>query len=111
MGQIEIDELYVGIDSHGCHFVIPVQAKGRRDQISIVQTTQDIRACGEKFPSVCCRPVSVQFMADRVIAMFELMLQEDELRVARERHYRLVASEELDASQIRAYPQFRRRDS
>ena len=111
MGQIEIDELYVGIDSHGCHYVIPVQAKGGRDQISIVQTTQDIRACGEKFPGICCRPVSVQFMADKVIAMFELMLQEDELRVARERHYRLVASEELDASQIRAYPQFRRRDS
>ncbi len=38
IGQIEIDELYVGIDTHGCHFVIPVQAKGGKDQISIVQT-------------------------------------------------------------------------
>ena len=28
MGQIEIDELYIGLDKHGCHYVIPVQAKG-----------------------------------------------------------------------------------
>lgn len=28
VGQIEIDELYVGLDTRGCHYVIPVQAKG-----------------------------------------------------------------------------------
>ncbi|WP_420636684.1 endonuclease [Candidatus Palauibacter sp.] len=28
LGQIEIDELYIGIDKLGCHYVIPVQAKG-----------------------------------------------------------------------------------
>jgi len=43
--QIEIDELYVGIDRQGAHYVIPVQAKGGRDQISSVQTRQDIQWC------------------------------------------------------------------
>ena len=43
IGPIEIDELYIGLDKHGCHYVIPVQAKGGKDQIGIVQTTQDIR--------------------------------------------------------------------
>ena len=28
IGQIEIDELYLGIDRYGCHYAIPVQAKG-----------------------------------------------------------------------------------
>jgi hypothetical protein len=42
IGQIEIDELYIGIDQRGCHYVIPVQAKGGKDQIGIVQTTQDL---------------------------------------------------------------------
>jgi hypothetical protein len=28
VGQIEIDELYIGLDKYGCHYVIPVQAKG-----------------------------------------------------------------------------------
>ncbi len=32
IGQIEIDELYVGLDKRGCHYVIPVQAKGGKDQ-------------------------------------------------------------------------------
>lgn len=103
IGQIEIDELYVGIDTHGCHYVVPVQAKGGSDKISVVQTTQDIRACAEKFPAMRCRPVSVQFMADKVIALFELALQEDELRVVQERHYLLVPADELDPKEFLTY--------
>ena len=103
MGQIEIDELYVGIDGRGCHYVIPVQAKGRKDQISVVQTTQDIKACEQKFPGIRCRPVSVQFMADKTIALFELTLQDNELRVVAERHYRLVAADKLVPAEIRGY--------
>ncbi|MCC5840208.1 MAG: hypothetical protein JJT96_08795 [Opitutales bacterium] len=41
IGQVEIDEIYVGVDRNGCQYVIPVQAKGGRDQLSIVQTQQD----------------------------------------------------------------------
>lgn len=40
-GQIEIDELYVGIDSRGAQFVVPVQAKGGRDTLGVIQTIQD----------------------------------------------------------------------
>jgi len=32
IGQIEIDELYFGIDREGCHHAIPVQAKGETDK-------------------------------------------------------------------------------
>src|SRR5690606_22384831 len=32
IGQIEIDEIYVGLDRHGRQFVLPVQAKGGSDQ-------------------------------------------------------------------------------
>ena len=52
IGQIEIDELYVGLDKRGRHYVIPVQAKGGKDQIGIVQTAQDIRFVEEKFPGM-----------------------------------------------------------
>jgi hypothetical protein len=102
IGQIEIDEVYVGVDAAGGHYVVPVQAKGGRDQVSVVQTAQDIKACEEKFPGIACRPVSVQFMAEKVIAMFELTFQDDELRVLQERHYLLVPQDELDPSQVRA---------
>ena len=89
-GQIEIDEVYVGIDTHGCHYMIPVQAKGGTDQISIVQTSQDIAWAAGKFPTLRCRAISAQFVSSDQIALFELTVDEDELKIVEERHYRLV---------------------
>lgn len=103
IGQIEIDELYVGLDKRGCHYVIPVQAKGKKDQIGVVQTTQDIRFVEEKFPGMRCRAISAQFMADKAVALFELTLQGDEIKVVEERHYRLVPARKLDQQAIRDY--------
>jgi hypothetical protein len=90
IGQIEIDELYIGLDKHGCHYVIPVQAKGGKDQIGVVQTTQDIRFVEQKFPGVRCRAISAQFMEDKVVALFELTLQDNQIKVVDERHYKLA---------------------
>lgn len=103
IGQIEIDELYIGLDTRGCHYVIPVQAKGGKDQIGIVQTTQDIRFVEEKFPGMRCRAIAAQFMDDHIVALFELTLQDDEIKVVEERHYRLVPATKLDQHAIRDY--------
>ncbi len=103
IGQIEIDELYIGLDQHGCHYVIPVQAKGGKDQIGLVQTTQDVRFVEQKFPGMRCRAIVAQFMADETIALFELVLQDEEIRVAEERHYRLVPAKKLDRDAIKDY--------
>ena len=103
IGQIEIDELYVGLDKRGCHYVIPVQAKGGKDQIGIVQISQDIRFVEDKFPGMRCRAIAAQFMENEVIALFELTLQEDEIKVVEERHYRLVPAKNLDRDAIRDY--------
>jgi len=103
IGQIEIDELYVGLDKRGLHYVIPVQAKGGKDQIGIVQTTQDIRFVEEKFPGMRCRAISAQFMEEKIVALFELTLQDDEIKVVEERHYRLVPAKKLDQEAIRNY--------
>lgn len=103
IGQIEIDELYIGLDKWGCHYVIPVQAKGGKDQIGIVQTTQDIRFVDQKFPGMRCRAIAAQFMTDNVVALFELTLQGEAIRVVEERHYRLVPAGELDQVAIRDY--------
>ena len=103
MGQIEIDELYVGLDKHGCHYVIPVQAKGGKDQIGIVQISQDIKFAEDKFPGIRCRAIAAQFLEKKIIALFELTLQNDEIKVAEERHYRLVPAEKLDRCVVRDY--------
>ena len=103
IGQIEIDELYIGLDKHGCHYVIPVQAKGGKDQIGVVQTTQDIRFAEQKFTDMRCRPIAAQFMDGNVVALFELTLQGDEVKVVDEKHYRLVPADQLDKKAIRTY--------
>ena len=73
--------------------MIPVQAKSGSDQLGAVQTKQDILCCREKFPKLICRAVSSQFMADDVIAMFELPLEDEAVKIVDERHYRLVPSD------------------
>jgi len=103
MGQIEIDEIYVGLNRNGAHYVIPVQAKGGSDKLSPVQTKQDLECCRAKFPDLVCRPVSAQFMADDVIALFELTTEGGQVLVVEERHYRLVPSAQIDAETKRRY--------
>jgi hypothetical protein len=95
--QIEIDELYVGIDTDGRHYVVPVQAKGGTDQLGAVQAQQDIDFCLQKFPDLECRPVSAQFLSDEVICLFELTIQGGELKVKNERHYKLCEFDVYEA--------------
>ncbi|PMB26747.1 endonuclease [Fischerella thermalis] len=103
IGQIEIDEIYVGVNRNGTHFVIPIQAKGGGDQLGVVQTKQDIACCEAKFPELICRPVSVQFMPNNLIAIFELTLEEDEVKVVDEKHYKLVPADEISREELRSY--------
>lgn len=103
VGQIEIDEVYVGVDKQGRQFVMPVQAKGGSDQISVVQTKQDIMCCQEKYPNLICRPVSTQFITDDLLAIFELCLEGDEVKIADERHYKLVPSSEISSTDLQIY--------
>ena len=103
MGQIEVDEIYVGVNRNGQQFVIPVQAKGGTDQLGVTQTRQDMACCIEKFPRLMCRPISAQFMADDVIALFELTLEGRDVKVVEERHYRLVPAEDIGEQDLRDY--------
>lgn len=106
LGQIEIDEVYIGVDRMGCQYVIPVQAKGGNDQLSTVQAKQDIACCAEKFPNLVCRAVSAQFIDNSQIAMFELQLDENGLvRTAEERHYRLVSADQITECDMAGYRQ------
>ncbi|PVY77580.1 hypothetical protein C8D92_103267 [Tamilnaduibacter salinus] len=102
-GQVEIDEIYVAVDRHGRQFVLPVQAKGGSDQLSVVQSKQDIDCCAEKYPNLICRAISAQFMEDDLIALFEITVDDQEIKVVDERHYRLVPSDAIDADDLQTY--------
>ena len=103
IGQIEIDELYVGLNRKGSQFIVPVQAKVGKDQHGVVQTEQDISFCREKFPNLICRPVSVHALRNNRIAMFELTLSDDEIRVIDQKHYTLVPASDISTEDLRRY--------
>ncbi len=104
-GQIEIDELYVGLDSRGAQYIVPVQAKGGTDVLGAIQTIQDITFCKtEKRYSGCiARAVSAQFLEDDTIALFETTFDGDEVSIMRERHYKLTAFEDIHADDLQRY--------
>ncbi len=103
LGQVETDEIYIGIDKRGAHYVLPVQAKGGSDKIGVVQIEQDFAVCAEKFPDLICRSIAAQFMAADLIAMFEFELTKTEIAIVSEKHYRLVSPDELSPEELEAY--------
>ncbi|MBM3458860.1 MAG: endonuclease [Armatimonadetes bacterium] len=103
LGQVETDEIYIGLDRRGAHYVIPVQAKGGNDRLSVVQIEQDFALCAAKFPNLIARPIAAQFMAGDVIALFEFEMVGEEVRVVAERHYRLTPPGEVTPDDLQAY--------
>jgi hypothetical protein len=103
LGQIEIDELYVGVDKHGKQYIIPVQAKGGKDQHGVVQTEQDIACCLEKFPDLICRPISAQFLSNGIVALFELAIQEGQIYIVQEKHYALTQAHLITQEDLALY--------
>ncbi len=101
--QVETDDIYVGLDEHGAHYVLPVQAKGGSDSLSVIQIWQDLRVADQKFPDLIARPVAAQFMEQSVIALFEFQESNNQITIAREHHYSLVPPEELAPAELAAY--------
>ncbi len=103
MGQVETDELYVGVDKRGAHYIFPIQAKGGKDRIGVVQVEQDFALCRHKFSALICRPIAAQFMSDGVIALFEFEMGENGVAIVAEKHYQLVSPADLTVADLEAY--------
>ena len=103
-GQVETDELYIGVDRRGAHYVFPVQAKGGKDILSVVQIEQDFALCQERFPSLVPRPVAIQFISDRLVAMIEFEQTKDrEIVISGKKHYELVSRKKLTDKELEIY--------
>jgi hypothetical protein len=105
MGQVETDEVYVGVDKKGAHYVFPIQAKGGSDKLNVVQIEQDFAVCAHKFPLLICRPIGAQFIAEDVIALFEFEQNNGDVRISSEKHYKLVVPKEVTETDLLNYRQ------
>jgi hypothetical protein len=103
MGQVETDEIYVGVDKKGAHYAFPIQAKVGKAKLSIVQIEQDFAVCATKFPLLVCRPIAAQFMEGGVIALFEFESGENGVTISSEKHCLLVAPEQVTDADLQTY--------
>jgi len=103
MGQVETDEIYVGVDRLGAQYIFPVQAKGGTDQLGIVQIGQDFALCAKKFPQLICRPIAAQFIEDNLIALFAFEESDNGVTISDEKHDRLVPPEQMTDEDLANY--------
>jgi len=112
IGQIEVDELYVGANRQGEHFIIPVQAKRKKERLGVSQLMQDLEYCRECYPDLKARPLGAQLMKHRegartydkiVIFEFECRDETDDvvIRKIAERHFVLLPYPEISAQDFR----------
>jgi hypothetical protein len=95
IGEVDTEEIYLGLSRTGRQFVFPVQAGSAKDGVGTVQAEQDVAVCASKFPALTCRPIAAQFMEDNLIALFEFQMSGREMFVREEKHYRIVTDEDL----------------
>lgn len=103
IGQIETDELYVGLDKRGRQFIIPVQAKGGTDKLGITQIEQDIELCRQKYPALICRAVACQFITTEIVAMFEFAVEDGKIVKENERHYKMIDANKITEEELSEY--------
>lgn len=103
VGQVEVDELYLGIDRRGVQYVVPVQAKGGRDKLSVVQIEQDMEFCRHRFPHLQCKPVGAQFLDRSTVALMEFDIQDEQVVIASEAHFQLVPKGEVRPEDFERY--------
>lgn len=96
-GQVEIDDLYVALDTRGRQYVIPVEAKSAKDHLNKTQITQMIEFAQACYPKLIVRPVGVQEMKDGSLALAEFTpaTHPDEIKIAEMRRYKLVPMAEV----------------
>ena len=108
IGQVETDEVYLGVDSAGVQYVIPVEAKGGTDRLSIVQMNQDLALAKEKFPGLEIRLVGVQFVGqDICFFLFAEDGDTESVKVIKEKRYRLVDASQISLMEIEIYKALR----
>ncbi len=105
IGQIEVDEIYIGINKRGVHFVVPCQAKSPGDKFGIVQVMQDMALCKEKYPNTICRPIALQFTGKNELSILELTVIEEndtlKLQIVDEKHYALKSKSEINDDELK----------
>jgi hypothetical protein len=93
IGQVEVDDLYIGLDTDGKAYILPVEAKvGLREQLGVIQIAQMVQFTRRSFPDLATRPVGIKMMLDGSYLFLEFNDAEnaDSLATKRYKRYKLI---------------------
>lgn len=92
-GQVEVDDLYIGLDVDGNSYVLPVEAKvAPKERLGVIQITQMIKFARQHFPDLIVRPIGVKVMPDDSFTFLEFTSSDDpdQISTRRYKRYQLV---------------------
>jgi hypothetical protein len=94
MGQVEVDDLYLGVNTDGEWFCIPLEAKPASpgEQLGRIQISSMVAYAEQEFPELPTRPIGVKMMDDGSILFVEFTATSDptEIKSRFYKRYRLV---------------------
>ena len=94
LGQVELDALYVGVNSVGELFIIPIEAKSQNESemIGRIQVSQMAKSVRQDFPNLERRLIAVKVLNDESIAFVEFddHVEPDAIGIVSVRRYRLI---------------------
>lgn len=94
IGQVEVDDLYVGVDADGKWYVIPVEAKsvGAKERLGVIQVRQMILFAKQNYGDLILRPVGIKPLDDGswVFLEFDDEADLEMISVKRYARYKLV---------------------
>jgi len=94
IGQVEVDDLYVGVDTAGEWYVIPIEAKsvGPKERLGVIQIRQMILFAKQHYGDLALRPVGIKPLDDGsyVFLEFDDEAELEAISVKRYARYRLV---------------------
>jgi len=99
-GQIEIDDLYVGINKEGREYIIPVEAKSveDRDKLGWVQITNLVKFAHQYYPKLKCLPIAVKPGSRSLIYLIEFdeSIDFNKIAIKNIKLYHLIRIKEKD---------------
>jgi len=105
IGQVEVDDLYVGVDTTGKWYVIPVEAKsvGLQERLGVIQIRQMILFARQHYGDLTMRPVGIKPLDDGsyVFLEFDDEAELEAISVKRYARYKLVRDDARSLSNAR----------
>ncbi len=99
-GQVEIDDLYLGVDTNGRQYVIPVEGKTVDEPMGVVQIVNMIAYAKQTFPDLALRPVAIKAWSDQSLFFVEFndAVDANDIAVHEYRRYILIRDPHLTRS-------------